>query len=49
MGAGGFFGDSENAWNSSVKNISMAAKMLRVYEALLASMERVTRIGPLAL
>mmetsp|Transcript_45943 Transcript_45943/g.109406 ORF Transcript_45943/g.109406 Transcript_45943/m.109406 type:complete len:616 (+) Transcript_45943:110-1957(+) len=32
MGAGGFFGDSENAWDSSVRNISMAAKMLRVYE-----------------
>mmetsp|Transcript_51384 Transcript_51384/g.94997 ORF Transcript_51384/g.94997 Transcript_51384/m.94997 type:complete len:576 (-) Transcript_51384:145-1872(-) len=32
MGAGGFFGDSESAWDSGSKSISMAAKMLRVYE-----------------
>ena len=31
FGAGGFFGDSEAAWNSNVKNISMAVKAVRVY------------------
>ena len=31
FGAGGFFGDSEAAWNPSVKNISMAVKAARVY------------------
>lgn len=31
FGAGGFFGDSEHAWNKDVKNISMAVKVLRVY------------------
>eukprot|EP00929_Paragymnodinium_shiwhaense_P058393 TRINITY_DN29233_c0_g2_i1.p1 TRINITY_DN29233_c0_g2~~TRINITY_DN29233_c0_g2_i1.p1 ORF type:complete len:592 (+),score=152.36 TRINITY_DN29233_c0_g2_i1:72-1847(+) len=31
FGAGGFFGDSEHAWDASVKNISMAVKALRVY------------------
>lgn len=31
FGAGGFFGDSEHAWNKSVKNISMAVKVLRVH------------------
>lgn len=31
FGAGGFFGDSEHAWDPSVKNISMAVKVLRVY------------------
>merc|ERR1719343_1538058 len=31
FGAGGFMGDSEHAWNQSVKNISMAVKVLRVH------------------
>jgi len=31
FGAGGFFGDSEKAWISGAKNISMAIKVLRVH------------------
>ena len=31
FGAGGFFGDSEAAWNKSIKNISMATKAVRVF------------------
>jgi nicotinic acid phosphoribosyltransferase len=31
FGAGGFFGDSEAAWNKNIKNISMAVKAVRVY------------------
>jgi len=31
FGAGGFFGDSEAAWNKKIKNISMAVKAVRVY------------------
>merc|ERR1712226_157539 len=31
FGAGGFFGDSEHAWDKNVKNISMAVKVLRVH------------------
>lgn len=31
FGAGGFMGDSEKAWDSTKKNISMAVKVLRVY------------------
>ena len=31
FGAGGFFGDSEAAWNKSIKNISMAVKAVRVF------------------
>jgi len=31
FGAGGFFGDSEHAWDSSISNISMAVKVLRVH------------------
>jgi len=31
FGAGGFFGDSRKAWDPAAKNISMAAKVLRVY------------------
>jgi len=31
FGAGGFFGDSEKAWDPSKKNISMAVKVLRVH------------------
>lgn len=31
FGAGGFFGDSEAAWNKRVTNISMAVKAVRVY------------------
>ena len=31
FGAGGFFGDSEAAWNRSIKNISMAVKAVRVF------------------
>eukprot|EP00930_Biecheleria_cincta_P001980 TRINITY_DN103058_c0_g1_i1.p1 TRINITY_DN103058_c0_g1~~TRINITY_DN103058_c0_g1_i1.p1 ORF type:complete len:581 (+),score=116.58 TRINITY_DN103058_c0_g1_i1:224-1744(+) len=30
-GAGGFFGDSEHAWDKATKNISMAVKVLRVH------------------
>lgn len=32
FGAGGFFGDSEKAWDPNATNISMAIKVLRVYE-----------------
>lgn len=31
FGAGGFMGDSEKAWDTTKKNISMASKVLRVY------------------
>ena len=31
FGAGGFFGDSEAAWNRLIKNISMAVKAVRVF------------------
>jgi len=31
FGAGGFFGDSQKAWNSKAHNISMAIKVLRVH------------------
>lgn len=31
FGAGGFFGDSEAAWNKSKKNISMAVKPTRIF------------------
>lgn len=30
-GAGGFFGDSEHAWDKATQNISMAVKVLRVH------------------
>ena len=31
FGAGGYFGDSEKAWNNSKKNISMAVKASRIF------------------
>ena len=34
FGAGGFFGDSESAWNGNKENISMAVKAVRVYTGL---------------
>jgi hypothetical protein len=43
IGAGGFMGDSEKAWNPDKPNISMACKILRVY---VNGVRRPTEYGP---
>jgi len=45
FGAGGLFGDGVNAWNKSVKNISMAVKATRVFIGYKLSEEYPVKTG----